>query len=872
MSVRIENNRKPKSSRLRKRRRAGNRNQALSFELLESRQLLAGVTVSNAMDLSNADTSSISALIANDGGDGISLREAIEATNNTTGADTITFDASVFTGGANSLLRLTQGELEVTDSLTIDASDATDVVITGDANGDDVLLDGTFITDVSDTDVLPDNSRVINFTDGSGDLTLTDLTLTGGFNRTGSRSGGGIVFDSNGALTLNQSAVSGNRTGDSIFFEGGAGAGIYSRVGNVSLNNSTVSDNTSIGRFTSGGGIFAEEGSLFLNNSTVSRNTTTSIDGWGGGIFARSSEVTLVNSTLSGNSFDVAYRGGGGGIASLGGTISLTNSTVSENVSTGQYGSRGGGGIYSLGKVLINNSAITNNSTGSSGGGVFGTDGNISVVDSTFSGNTADRSGGGIYARFNDVSLTNSTFSGNTASDEGGGILVVAENRTEASNVSLVNSTVTGNSSTSAGGVRISAAPRESDLAPVNLTIANSIVAGNFDDDGSAPDLNASSDVVNSLVVEHSLIGDTGGSIITSTTGTGNILNQPALLGPLADNGGATLTHALLLGSPAINAGNNALALDENGAPLTSDQRGEVRIIDGTIDIGAVESDFDRTLLLGDVNQDGTVDFDDISPLILLLADNTFLDEADINRDGDVDFDDISPFISLLASRGSAQSNQFSGNTDKAAVSSAASATSDPVAVATSASSLVSPATADQPKSIASVASTAEAPIKTRTSQSESGDAGTLSAAVSQNVKAASAQSQSPLALTNDAKATAVARNDNSPAADTTVRSELPIDSYRGPVAAAPVATGLLGARSGLIGARSNGLIAKQGALSSNEESVKVRHEQNVESPSDDASIMDSFSTAAELFDAHPESLDEVFDLEFGETLAGLIE
>ena len=221
----MKKNRTDKRSRSTKRRLALAQEDCLSFHRLEDRNMLASVTVSNATDLTNADTSSINALTANDGGDGISLREAITASNNTTGDDTITFDSSVFTGGANSLIRLTQGELEITETLTIDASMATDVTITGDANGDDVTLPGTFITDVDasiGSDVfdrnglLNDNSRIINFSVTTGDLTLSDVTITGG-RTTGSNgttdSGGGISLLSQGFfetnLRLTNSAVSG---------------------------------------------------------------------------------------------------------------------------------------------------------------------------------------------------------------------------------------------------------------------------------------------------------------------------------------------------------------------------------------------------------------------------------------------------------------------------------------------------------------------------------------------------------------------------------------------------------------------------------------------------------------------------------------
>ena len=74
------------------------------------------------------------------------------------------------------------------------------------------------------------------------------------------------------------------------------------------------------------------------------------------------------------------------------------------------------------------------------------------------------------------------------------------------------------------------------------------------------------------------------------------------LLGPLANNGGPTQTMALLPGSPAIDAGSNALAVDANGNPLTTDQRGAgfPRIVNGTVDIGAYEfSPLSQTINFG---------------------------------------------------------------------------------------------------------------------------------------------------------------------------------------------------------------------------------------------------------------------------------
>jgi hypothetical protein len=88
---------------------------------------------------------------------------------------------------------------------------------------------------------------------------------------------------------------------------------------------------------------------------------------------------------------------------------------------------------------------------------------------------------------------------------------------------------------------------------------------------------------------DHDLIGNISG--FGALSSNGNLLNKNPLLGTLQDNGGPTQTIALLEGSPAINAGDNALAVDPQGNPLTTDQRsaGFARISGGTVDIGAFE-------------------------------------------------------------------------------------------------------------------------------------------------------------------------------------------------------------------------------------------------------------------------------------------
>ncbi|MEM6472442.1 MAG: hypothetical protein AAF802_22965, partial [Planctomycetota bacterium] len=237
---------------------------------------------------------------------------------------------------------------------TIDGSTGTDVVITADASSNDTLVAGTFITDVAaslaaDATSLNDNSRVINFTAVSGDLTLNSLTVTGGRTTGFHERGGGIQFLSAGVVTVAQGAISGNSSSDD-------GGGISTGTGSVALTGSTVSGNQS-GKY--GGGIFSISGGVTLTSSTVSGNQSGSE---GGGIFTFEGGVTLTGSTVSGNS----SSSHGGGISNFKGSVTLASSTVSGNSSN-----RNGGGIYSDDStVLITSSTITGNTAGGVGGGV----------------------------------------------------------------------------------------------------------------------------------------------------------------------------------------------------------------------------------------------------------------------------------------------------------------------------------------------------------------------------------------------------------------------------------------------------------------------------------------------------------------------
>jgi hypothetical protein len=269
---------------------------------------------------------------------------------------------------------------------------------------------------------------------------------------------------------------------------------------------------------------------------------------FGGGIYNQDGILTLTNSTVSGNT--APGFGYGGGIFNSGGTMTLTNSTVSGN-------------------------------TAGSGGGIFNNGGTMTLTNSTVSGNT----GGGIDNNSGPVTLTNSTVSGNTAGGVGGIFNNVG------GTLNLTSVTVTNNSST---GLSCDSCVGGINSGGGTTNLNNTIVAGN-----TAASASASPDYFGGRVSStssYNIIGNVQATIGITNGTNGNQVGTPAnpinpLFAPLANNGGQTQTHALLVGSPAIDAGSNALA---SGA---FDQRGTgfPRIVDGdgngtaTIDIGAFE-------------------------------------------------------------------------------------------------------------------------------------------------------------------------------------------------------------------------------------------------------------------------------------------
>src|SRR5438876_862063 len=230
-----------------------------------------------------------------------SLRAAIASA---TPGETLTFAVS-------GLITLTSAELLITTNLTITGPGASQLTVQR-----------------STAAGMPD-FRIFDIR--SGTVTISGLTVSNGR----SDSGGGILNQARGALTMHDLVISGNAATS-------AGGGI-NNSGTVTLTNCTVSGNSVSGGVSSaggnarGGGIANDFGTANLDKCTVSGNSVAGGTGDGGGIANQDGTVTLENSTVSGNS---ATPGAGtpaadavasGGLFNFGGTTTLNHSTITAN-------------------------------------------------------------------------------------------------------------------------------------------------------------------------------------------------------------------------------------------------------------------------------------------------------------------------------------------------------------------------------------------------------------------------------------------------------------------------------------------------------------------------------------------------------------
>ena len=274
--------------------------------------------------------------------------------------------------------------------------------------------------------------------------------------------------------------------------------------------------------------------------------------------------VTLLSLDLTNGFSDNTLLNGGGGAINIeqGARLIVSDSTIRDSHTLGQ-----GGAINALGApITIVNSLIVGNSADVRGGGINGSNSFARVINTTVHGNTTDGDGGGVFFAGSKFRVLNSTITQNHANADGTSTIFI-------------------------GGLAA--------LQTFNEEIFNSVIAENTTSTGFEP-----SDFAQSrAIVTNSFIG-TAADLGNNATGNINGGGDP-LLGDLLDNGGTVLTRSPLDGSQLIGAGSNSVLpadstdLDEDGnftEDLPLDARNGVRVVDGTVDIGAVEQIVDETI------------------------------------------------------------------------------------------------------------------------------------------------------------------------------------------------------------------------------------------------------------------------------------
>jgi len=308
-------------------------------------------------------------------------------------------------------------------------------------------------------------------------------------------------------------------------------------------------------------------------------------------IFGAGAATTIIDAVVAGRGLSV----GPGRVASI------HELTIRNGFPLGA-GRDFGGGISNEGVLSISRCVIEGNSN-LYGGGIYSS-GHLEIVGSTIRSNAASF-GGGVYSQLSTTTIRDTTVYGNTASD-GAGILT--GNFLASDYLYLVNTTLSGNRAQTDGGA----------IYQFNGTIFmyNSSVVGNKADVGltgaSGGGLyikpGARFGLVNTVMVRNAAGFDSNNDCVGAVEAYGrNLVGDPATVGcsasnaplgpitrstvgPLQDNGGTTLTHALLAGSEAINASLLSLGcVDYDGFQLIADQRGALHLTGERCDLGSFE-------------------------------------------------------------------------------------------------------------------------------------------------------------------------------------------------------------------------------------------------------------------------------------------
>jgi CSLREA domain-containing protein len=478
-----------------------------------------------------------------------SLRAALQEANATAGADAVFLPAGLYRiavpGAAEDAAA--SGDLDISDDLNLTGAGALTTVVDGSG------LDGVF-------QVLPGVRAELRGITVRGGHTAALVDAAGGiFNQGTLYLGDCRVEDNQGSDpygvggVLNMAMATIERT----TFERNGPQAIES-YGMLDLYRTVLHDNGP------GVGVSLDDGSLTIDASEIA-------DQRGTAIFSQGETVIAHTRILRSHT--------GGAILVPAGRITVLDSTIEENW---------GGGINNDGRLRVERSTLRANhfpddaeSVGTGGGiagataqtGVTNTDTAV-IIDSSI----LDHRYGGLVNEEGAMTLVNVTVSGNSSPLPGGGIANYAD--LDVRNSTITANRVIGDDPSNVGGGGIATG---SELHDIVARLSNTIVAGNSSTLGGAPDCAGTIDSLG-----HNLVGDGAGCGLVMADG--DRVGLDPKLGPLADNGGPTRTHALLDGSPALDAGNPNAPDSGDGACAATDQRGAGRPQGAACDIGAFEA------------------------------------------------------------------------------------------------------------------------------------------------------------------------------------------------------------------------------------------------------------------------------------------
>jgi hypothetical protein len=446
-------------------------------------------------------------------------------------------------------------------------------------------------------------------------LTIADGTSLGGsaiLNLGGTANLNGVTFRSNTAII--------NYSSDALSPKGGGA--IFNRGGTVNATNCSFARNAAYipdgsvtgGDLVCGGAIRNEAGLLALRSCTLVGNQAlvyqdTRAHTVRGGAIHNSGTATLDLCTLAGNSATGGASGvviggpglsggeGSGGAIYNEGTLTTDRTTLRGNTATGGDGSPGcwsiwsgyigdafaggpganglGAAICNLGSLSVSGSTLASNvvTGGSGGSGGYGEFSGYADSPNGASGGNGGSGLGGALHNSGAASLVNCTIAYNTGNGRPGG----SGGASQMPSYPRYHQGAGGNGG--GGGSGFGGVDGTCNL--VNCTLASNQGIAGLGGGGGGGNPSGGPGVSGTAWGGTTCSALVNTLIASNTPAGGDTFPDPKL-GPLADNGGPTLTMALLPGSPAIDAGNTSLA------PAT-DQRGFPRPAGQAADLGAFE-------------------------------------------------------------------------------------------------------------------------------------------------------------------------------------------------------------------------------------------------------------------------------------------